>query len=323
MRGILLLNIGTPATIAKSDVKRFIGEMLSDPYLTGYPEWLSQLLAKNIIAPLSKSRSTEKYRLIWRQEEPRISPLLYHMRRLAEMLEKKKGIVAEIAMRYGEPDIKSAFREMERRCPLLHEVVVFPLFPHYAQSTTQTMMDEIASIFFKHPHSFRLKFVEPYYDHPAFINALAQQAAPYLEDGDVDRVVFSYHSLPVDQVEAAWRKGKEYDYVYQLKETNQLFCNKLNIDLHHTLILYSSQRGNNWLKPFLNTDIGDLPRLGWKKVAVIAPGFPVDNMETLFDIDIEARRLFMESGGEQFTFIPSLNDNESWVEAIWKIVEKV
>ena len=93
--------------------------------------------------------------------------------------------------------------------------------------------------------------------------------------------------------------------------------------MHDTFLLYSSQRGKNWLRPFLNTDIGDLPKLGWKKIAVIAPGFPVDNLETLYDIDIEARKLFMAAGGEKFTFIPSLNDNEKWVEAIWKIVSGI
>lgn len=295
--------------------------MLSDPHLTDYPEWLSVFLVSKIIAPLSASKSTEKYRLIWRTEVPKISPLLYHMRKLAEALEIKKGIPTEIAMRYGEPCIENAFKELERKCPLLHEVIIFPLYPHYAQSTTETITDEIGRIFYKHPHSFRLKFVETYYHHPAFIHALAEQAKPYLED--IDRLVFSYHSLPVKQVEKAWKKGKEFDYVYQLKETNHLLCKKLHLNLHDTLILYSSQRGKDWLKPFLNTDIGDLPRLGWKKVAVIAPGFPVDNMETMYDIDIEARRLFMEAGGEKFTFIPSLNDNEVWVEAIWKIVEKM
>jgi len=321
MRGILLLNIGTPASVDRHDVKKFIGDMLSDPHLTGYPEWLSAFLARRIIAPLSVSKSAGKYRQIWRKEEPKISPLLYHMRKLAEALEIKKGIPVEIAMRYGEPGIVNAFRELERRCPLLHEVIIFPLYPHYAQSTTETITEEIGRIFYKHPHSFRLKFVEPYYHHPAFIHALAEQAKPYL--ADIDRLVFSYHSLPVTQVESAWKKGKEFDYVYQLKETNHLFCEKLQIDLHDTLILYSSQRSNNWLKPFLNTDIGDLPKLGWKKVAAIAPGFPVDNLETLYDIDIEARRLFMKAGGEKFTFIPSLNDNELWVDAIWKIVEKM
>jgi len=321
MRGILLLNIGTPASTEKTDVKKFIGDMLSDPHLTGYPEWLSVFLARKIIAPLSVSKSAKKYRQIWRSEEPLLSPLLYHMRRLAEELEMKKGLPVAIAMRYGEPGISEAFKELERKCPLLHEVIIFPMYPHYAQSTTETITEEIGRIFYKRPHSFRLKFVEPYYHHPAYIHALAEQAKPYL--ADIDRLVFSYHSLPVSQVEAAWRKGKEFDYVYQLKETNRLFCEKLQINLHDTLILYSSQRGNNWLKPFLNHDISDLPRLGWKKVAALAPGFPVDNMETLYDIDMEARRLFMEAGGEKFTFIPSLNDNDIWVEAIWKIVEKL
>jgi ferrochelatase len=155
------------------------------------------------------------------------------------------------------------------------------------------------------------------FQSPAFINALVKNAAPYLED--IDKLVFSYHSLPVDQVEAAWKKGKEFDYVYQVKETNRLFCEKIKIPLQYTLLLYASQRGNNWLKPFLVTDIADLPRLGWKRVAVIAPGFPVDNLETLFDIDIQAREIFMKAGGEKFVFVPSLNYSDDWIEAIGKI----
>ena len=321
MKGILLINVGTPASKEKTDVKKFIGDMLSDPLVTGMPEWLSRYLATRFIAPLSCADSAEKYALIWRKEEPLISPLLYHMQKLAETLESRKGLPVEIAMRYGEPDIMTAFRKLEQKCPLLHELIVFPLYPHFSQSTTQTSKEAIARIFYRHPHSFRLRFVEPYYNHPAYISALASSAQPYL--ADIDRLVFSYHSLQVSQVEAAWRKGKEFDYVYQLKETNRLLCDKSGFDPRHTLLFYASQRGNNWLKPFLNKDIADLPGLGWKKVAVMAPGFLVDNMETLFDIDIEARRLFMEAGGEKFIFIPSLNHNEAWVEAIWKIMERV
>lgn len=320
MRGILLINVGTPASTDPGDVKEFITAMLSDPLLTGKPEWYSKFLAKNIIAPSSGSRVSEKYKLIWHNEEAPVSPLVYHMRKLAQKLEEQKGVPVEIAMRYGKPDIGSAFRELERKCPLLHEVVVFPLYPHYAQSTTQTSKDMIGDIFYKHPHSFRLKFIEPYYNHPAFIQALTTYAKPYLED--IDKIIFTYHSLPLAQVEAGWEKGKEYDYLYQLKETNRLFCEKLDIDPHDSFLFYSSQRGKNWLNPFLDTDISDLPKLGWKKVAVIAPGFPTDNMETLYDIDIEARKLFLEAGGEKFTFIPALNSNDLWVEAIWKILER-
>lgn len=321
MKGILLFNVGTPASTEPNDVKEFISAMLSDPYLTGKPEWLSKFLAKNIIAPSSGSRVSEKYKLIWHNEETPVSPLIYHMRNLAQKLEEQKGVPVEIAMRYGGPDVPSAFRELEKKCPLLHEVIVFPLYPHYAQSTTQTSKDMIGNIFYKHPHSFRLKFAEPYYNHPAFIHVLTANAKPYLDD--IDKIIFSYHSLPLAQVDAGWKKGKEYDYVYQLKETNRLFCEKLHIDLHDTFLFYSSQRGKNWLNPFLDTDIADLPKLGWKKVAVLAPGFPIDNMETLYDIDIEARKLFMKAGGEKFTFIPALNSNDLWVESIWKILERI
>ncbi|HBG42632.1 MAG TPA: ferrochelatase [Porphyromonadaceae bacterium] len=318
MQGLLLVNVGTPATTHKADVQQFIGDMLSDPLLLGYSEWLSAFLAHNLIAPLSASQSKEKYKLIWRKETPEISPILYHMRNLANQLEKTKNIPTEIAMRYGEPSIENAFKRLEEKCPLMHELIVFPMFPHYAQSTTQTVVNEVGRIFYRRAHSFRLKFVEPFYNHPAYIQALAMNARPYLDD--VDRLVFSYHSLPVKQVKVGWEKGKDFDYVYQLKETNRLFCENVGISLHDTFLFYSSQRGKNWLRPFLDKDITDLPRQGWKKVAAITPGFLSDNMETLYDVDWEARQLFMEAGGEKFVFIPSLNDTPVWVEAVWKII---
>lgn len=318
MRGILLVNIGSPASWHKADVKTFTGDILSDPLVTGKSEWWSKFLARTIIAPLSAASSTKKYQQVWRSEEPITSPLHYHTKRLAQVLEETKGIPVEVATRYGEPNFTVAVRELERKCPLLHEVIVFPLYPHYAQATTRTTIEEIGRLFYSRPYSFRLKFVAPYYDHPAFIHALATHASPYLEE--IDRLIFSYHSLPLTQVETAWKKGKEYDYVYQVKETNRLLCENVGFDVRKTLLFYSSQRGSRWLKPFLNTDIGDLPGLGWKRVAVMAPGFPTDNLETLYDINIEARELFMNAGGEKFLFIPSLNDNPKWVEAIWKIV---
>ena len=317
MRGIILVNVGTPASVKRPDVKQFIGDMLSDPWVTGKPEWRSRLLARNIIAPLSASKSAEKYRLIWRKEEPLTSPLQYYTRQLALALESSNGIAVEVAMRYGEPSITTALQELERKCSRLQEVIIFPLFPHYAQSTTQTAIEEIGRVFFKQPRTYQLRFVEPYYNHPAFIKALATSASPYLND--LDKLLFSYHSLPVEQVEIGWNKGKEYDYIYQVKETNRLFCKAVGIDMQQTMLFFSSQRDDHWIKPYLDTDINKLPAQGIKKVAVMAPGFPIDNMETLFDMDYEARKLFMEAGGEEFTFIPSLNDSEAWVKAISEI----
>ncbi len=169
--------------------------MLSDPHLTGYPEWLSFFLARKIIAPFSAAKSAEKYKKNMEGRRTKnISTTLLYAKACGRSRSKKKGITVEIAMRYGEPDISSAFKELERRCPLLHEVVVFPMYPQFAQSTTQTIKEELGRIFFKRPHSFRVKFVEPYYYHPSFINALAENAKPYL--GEIDRLVFCYHSLP-------------------------------------------------------------------------------------------------------------------------------
>lgn len=319
MKGIILLNVGTPAKCTKPAVKRFIGDMLADPLVVDKFQPAFKLIAKNIIAPLSASNSLSKYSLIWRKEEPAISPILYYMQELSKKLENQKDVPVEIAMRYGAPSIESAFDALQKKCRNLTDVIVFPLIPHYAQSSTQTACDEVKRIYNSKQYPFKIKIIEPYYNHPAFINALATGAKPYLTN-HFDRLVFSYHSLPTDQVKKAWEKGKEFDYVYQLKETNQLFCNELGIPPNKTLLFYSSQRGSSWLCPFLNKDIADLPKLGWKKIAIIALGFPVDNLETLFDIDIEARQLFMKAGGEEFVYIPSLNAENYWVDAIWKII---
>ena len=157
MRGIILVNLGTPASNEKEDVRNFIAEMLSDPLLTDKSRWLSKLLATRIIAPQAAARSSAKYKLIWRNEEPVISPIIYNMTKLAEAIESKKGVPVSIAMRYGMPDIRSAFKELSQKCPLLHEVIIFPLYPHFAQSTTQTTIKEIGEVFYRHHHSFRLK----------------------------------------------------------------------------------------------------------------------------------------------------------------------
>ena len=319
MRGILLLNVGTPAECSRPAVEQFIGDMLSDPLVLDKFQWASKFLARGVIAPLSARKSLKKYSLIWRKKEPALSPILYYMHELREKLEKQKNTTVEIAMRYGSPSIDDAFKSLIEKEPQLTEVVIFPLMPHYAQSSSETLIEEVKRIYNINSYPFELKIVKSYYNHPAFIDALATLVKEHL-NVDFDRFVFSYHSLPVHQVESAWKKGKEFDYVYQLKETNQLLAKELGISLNKTLLLYSSQRGKSWLKPFLNTDIGDLPKHGWKNIAVIAPGFPVDNLETLYDIDIEARKLFMKAGGEKFLFIPSLNAEDYWIDALWKII---
>ncbi|NLA64090.1 MAG: ferrochelatase [Bacteroidales bacterium] len=319
MRGIILLNVGTPADCTKVAVEQFIGDMLSDPLVADKYQPAFKFLARQVIAPMSASKSLGKYSLIRRKTEPAVSPILNYMQELAKKLKQQKDVPVEIAMRYGSPSIESAFDALHKKCNNLTDVVIFPLIPHYAQSSTQTANDEVMRVYNNKSYPFKVKIIDPYYNHPAYIDALATHTKPYLTD-DFDRLVFSYHSLPVHQVRKAWKKGKEFDYVYQLKETNQLLTSKLELNPNKTLLFYSSQRGKGWLSPFLDKDIADLPKLGWKKIVIIAPGFPVDNLETLFDVDIEARKLFMKAGGEEFIYVPSLNAESYWVDAIWKII---
>ena len=169
MRGILLLNVGTPAECSKPAVEQFIGDMLSDPLVLDKFQVVSKFLARQVIAPLGAAKSLKKYSLIWRKDEPTISPILYYMQQLSEKLEKQKNIPVEIAMRYGSPSIENAFDELLKKEPQLTEVVIFPLTPHYAQSSTQTLIEEVQRIYNNNNYSFELKIVNSYYNNTIFI----------------------------------------------------------------------------------------------------------------------------------------------------------
>lgn len=318
MKGILIVNTGSPKSKNKGDVKWFIGAMLSDPLVMTVPNLIRNTLAKKIIAPLRASGSAAHYSLIW-DNEHKESPLLYNTLMLAQKIEESTGMPVEVAMRYGEPSISKALQRLKHKCATLHEVIVVPLFPQYAQSSYQTVVDEVARSFYQKPHSFRLKILEPYYNETGYIKALCKSMKPHISGG-YDRLIFSFHSLPLSHVDAGWKKGKDFDYVYQIKETIRLVTKELELDPHKNRIVYSSAIGKKWLEPDLNKTMEELPANGIKKVIAITPGFPADNLETLYDIDIVARETFLKNGGEEFIFIPCLNYEDYWVEGLIKIV---
>lgn len=318
MRGVLLVNTGSPKSKNRGDVKYFIGAMLSDPLVLTVPDWLRKTLATKIIAPLRASNSASHYSLIWDYEHDE-SPLLYNTQLLASKIEESTDMPVEIAMRYAWPTIPDALQRLMDKCPSLHEVIVVPMFPQYAQSSYQTVVDEVGRFFYKRPYPFRLKIVEPYYNNPEYIHSLAASLAPHVEKG-YDRLVFSFHSLPLSHVEIGWEKGKKFDYVYQVKETVKLVTKELGLDPKKNRIVYSSAIGKKWLTPDLNKTLKDFPSDGVERVIAITPGFPADNLETLFDIGVEARKTFMDAGGKEFTFVRALNAEPYWVEGLIKII---
>lgn len=318
MRGILLVNTGSPKTCTRKDVKFFVTSMLSDPYVMTVPDWFRPILVKGLIVPLRQFSSTKHYEQIW-DHRFQDSPLIHYAKSLAEKLEASTEMPVEVAMRYGQPSVQLALDRLLAKSDRLHEVVVLPLFPQYAESSYKTVVDEVGRIFFKKPYPFRLKFIEPYFDHPAYIRALSQSIKPYIENG-FEKLVFTYHSLPLSHVEAGWAKGLDFDYVFQTKETVRLVLKELGVDIRNTRQVYHSAMGSKWLEPDLDGTIKTLAQEGCKKVVVVAPGFAADNLETLYDINIKARELFMEEGGGDFVFVPCLNDQDVWVNSVSKII---
>jgi len=320
VRGIIIINTGSPSSLKKDDVKWFIGAMLSDPLVMTVPDRIRNILARRIIAPMRASKSASHYDLIW-DKENNASPLINHTEQLAEKIEQEAGMPVEIAMRYGQPSITDALEKIGTKCPSLHEVIVLPMFPQYAESSYQTAVDEVARIFYKKTYPFRLKIIEPFYNNPAYIEALSSSLKPYIDKG-YDRLIFSFHSLPLSHEQNARKKGKKFDYVYQIKETIRLVTKQLCINPNKNRVAYSSAIGPKWLKPGLMEMMKSLPSEGIKNIIVITPGFPADNLETLYDINIEARNIFMKNGGERFEFVPGLNSNDYWVSAVIKMITR-
>lgn len=318
MRGLLIVNTGSPKSNSREDVKWFIGAMLSDPLVLSAPDWYRTILAKKIIAPLRASNSAEHYSLIWDYEHD-ASPLIYHTQQLAKKIEDATELPVEIAMRYGSPSIEDSFQRLMDKCPTLHEVVVCPMFPQYAQSSYQTVVDLIGKCFYRQSYPFRLRILDPFFDEPAYTHALSLSLKPFVEK-EYDRLVFSFHSLPLSHEEAGRAKGRRFDYVYQIKETIRLVTNELGIDPNKNRIVFSSAIGKKWLEPDLDKTMEMMGKEGLDRIIVITPGFPADNLETLFDIDINAREIFTKNGGKELDFVPGLNSEDYWAEAVIKMV---
>ncbi len=206
MIGILLVNTGSPKTCKREDVKFFIRAMLSDPYVMTVADWFRPVLVNGIILPFRQFPSTRHYEMIWDMSCDD-SPLLHHAKKLAEKLEQQTEIPVEVAMRYGEPSVQAAFERLLAKESRLHEVIVLPLFPQYAESSYKTVVDHVGQVFYKRPYPFRLKFVEPYFDHPAYISSLAERIKPYIGEG-FDKLVFTFHSLPLSHVEEGGIKAR-------------------------------------------------------------------------------------------------------------------
>ncbi|MGL4411800.1 MAG: ferrochelatase [Bacteroidales bacterium] len=307
----ILLNTGSPEELKQAAVKQFIGDMLSDEHVMGMPNFIRVPLARGIIAPFRASSSLERYKLIWGQGLE--SPLLRHSRVLASTCEELLCEPVELSMRYGLPNITTALSNINSRNLSLDSVTLFPLFPQFAVSSYYTAVEDAVKRLQANGFQGRIRVVKPYYNHPAYIKCVADGVRGSLEKG-FDMLLFSFHSLPLSQIEEGEKKGVECDYKFQCLESARLIAQELGVSQDKYSVVWASAIGNSWQRPYMDEVVASLPSQGVSRLVITAPGFIVDNLESLYDLGCEAKDIFLKSGGVSFEFAHCVN--ESFAESI-------
>ena len=296
------------------------------------PWLLQKLLVNGIIIPFRLSKSTKLYKQLWTKEG---SPLMLYLNQLVEKLNDTIGNEYSVygAMRYGSPSLKDVMKSIEAEN--YQELVVLPLYPQYATSTTLTTHKKVFDIVSKWKTVPALKSISQFYREPAFIKAFAAQINSY-DVSTYDHVVFSYHGLPNRQIEkvhdclkhdecncgtAAFERSS-YCYAFACNHSTLLLAHELGLDIKKYSHTYQSRLTKNWLSPFTDEVLIALAKKGAKRVLVVAPAFVADCLETIVEIGIEYKELFIENGGEALQLVESLNANDQWVNAIGEIIKK-
>jgi len=310
----ILINTGSPENLSRTAVKQFIGDMLSDEHVMGMPNFIRVPLARGIIAPFRASSSLERYKLIW--GEGLESPLLRHSRLLASSCQELLSEPVELSMRYGVPNITTTIKNINSRNLNLDSVTLFPLFPQFAVSSYHTAVADAVKRLEANGFDGKLYVVKPYYNHPAYIKCVAEGLRESLEKG-FDMLLFSFHSLPLSQIEEGEARGMEYDYKFQCLESARLIAQELGVSEDKYSVVWASAIGNSWQRPYMDEVVASLPSQGVSRLVITAPGFIVDNLESLYDLGCEAKDIFLKSGGVSFEFAHCVN--ESFAEAIVEI----
>ena len=321
--GILIANLGTPDNYDYWSMRRYLGEFLSDKRVIDYPAYLWQPLLQLIILTSRPFRSGAAYKSIWNEEESE-SPLMTITKaqtaKIKERAHEMYGdkVVVDFAMRYGNPSTKSKVREMVAKgCS---KILFFPLYPHYAGATSATANDQFFRALMDEKWQPIARVIEPYFDDAAYIEALAQSVEKaYVEaENKPEVLVCSYHGVPKRYL----MQGDPYHC--QCQKTTRLLKERLGWADTDIVTTFQSKFGpEEWLKPYTVEEVARLAEEdGKKRIAVIAPAFSADCIETLEEINEEIKESFEEAGGEEFTYIPCLNDDDAHIDALTQIISR-
>ncbi len=314
--GVLIANLGTPEAPTAAGLRPYLKQFLSDPRVVEYSRPLWWLILNGIVLVTRPKRSAEAYARIWTEEG---SPLLLASQRLTdavgERLQERFGtpIHCRLAMTYGEPSVPRMLDELkELGC---RRLLVLPLYPHYSSSTVASVFDAVAKELLTWRWLPELRTINQYHDEPAYVDALAARIRRLWDaEGEPQVLVTSYHGIP----KRYFLNGDPYHC--QCHKTTRLLRDRLGLDEDRVVVTFQSLFGREeWLKPYTEDTLRAMPAAGARRVDVICPGFAVDCLETLDEIDNEYRHVFEENGGEQFRYIPCLNEDLDHAELLTEL----
>lgn len=312
-QAVLLLNLGSPDAPSVPAVRKYLREFLGDKHVISLPWILRKILLECVILPRRPKKSASYYSKIWTENG---SPLIVETEKLRERVAEKTGGNTEVfcAMRYGNPSIENAAKAIYERG--FRRVFVIPLYPQKAESSWVTATEKTQKVFAKKFPQVKLDFAEPYYREPEFIAALAKSAEEFLSGKNFEKLLISFHGVPVKTKLAK-------SYKAECETTAELLANALNLPRERWECVFQSRFGRGkWLEPSTEERLKNLPKEGVKNIAVIAPGFAADCLETLEELGVRGKKTFSESGGNNFYTVSCLNDSETFANFLANIARK-
>ena len=329
-----MINLGSPDSTSIKDVRKYLDEFLMDERVIGKSYWFRWFLVKVIILNTRPRKSAKAYKKIWWKEG---SPLIVLSKRLFDKVTKLVKFPVALAMRYGSISIFKGLKELDDKG--VKNITVLPLYPHYAMSSYETVVekvkDEVKTNF---PH-LKIKTVGPFYNDKKYIDLLCNKIKSTISKIEYDHILFSYHGIPIshlkisDPTNSHCYKVKDccnnhsdahkFCYKHQVLETTELVIKKLKIDKNKYSNAFQSRLPNEaWLKPYTDDELVRLAKEGKKKLVIVTPAFVTDCLETLEEIAMEGKEEFLEAGGESYHYVPCLNDDEDWAKLISKWSDK-
>lgn len=334
MKGVLLVNLGSPESPDPKDVKVYLDEFLMDQRVIDLPSFLRTILVRGIILNTRPKRSAKAYKKIWWDEG---SPLIVLSKRLLQKMEEKVQLPLALGMRYGKPTIQKGLQELADKG--VTEVLLVPLYPQFAMATTETILVLAESLRQESFPQMEFTTLPSFYNHPDYVRVLSQSIQESLQDKQWEHLIFSYHGVPERHIRKSditkshckidgqccqtASPAHQYCYRHQCFETTRLVAEYLDLASDRYTTTFQSRLGlDPWLQPYTDKTVAKMAKSGVKKMAIVTPAFVSDCLETLEEIGMEAVEDFEEKGGEHLHVIPCINDREDWVNVMSRWVDE-